>query len=1037
MRWIIAHSLRFRFLVIAAATAMMAFGAGQLRDARVDAFPEFAPPRVEVQTICLGLSTAETEELITVPLEQALNGVARLDEIRSSTVPQLSSIELVFERGTDLLRARQVVQERLATVTRTLPTWAAPPVMRPPLSTTSRVMHIGISSDRMSLMALSTTAYWKIRARLLRVPGVVNVAIWGERLQQQHVNVDPSRMQARDVSLDDVMTATAESLDAGLLGYADFGREIGTGGFVDTANQRLGIRHVLPVVTSHDLAQVTVNRSGRSLVRIGDVAVVNQGPQPLVGDAVINSGPGLLLVVEKAPGANTVRVTNGVDQALADLRPGLPGVAIDANIFRQADFIDMAIDNLTLALLLGCLLVVAVLIAFLFQWRTALISLIAIPLSLMVAVLVLYLRGDTINTMILAGLVIAVGVVVDDAIIDVENIWRRMRERGDPQGTLAPRIILDASLEVRTAIFYATLINVLAVVPVFFLESVTGSFFEPLAFSYALAIFVSMVVALTVTPALSLILLRRAPRRRADAPVVRWMKRGYAALLALVLRRQLPAYAAVAVFAVAGVVAARGFGENLYPAFKERDFLMHWITPPGTSHPEERRIVTQASRELRTIPGVRSFGSHIGQAFLAEEIVGANFGENWVSVDRKADYDKTLGAIEEVVDGHPGLYHDVQTYLRERIDEVLAGAAEPIVVRVFGADLTTLRVQAARVRLALSNIDGLDDLHTELAADVPEIEVRANLAAARRYGLKPGDIRRAAAVLMSSEEVGDIFRGARAYDVHVWSTLSTRNSPTDVRNLPIDTPAGGHVRLGDVASVRVRPTPNVVHRQDASRRIDVAANAGDRSLSETVGDVRDRLAALRFPPGYHAELMGEAVESEGAHNRLLIFGLAAGAGIFLLLQAAFGSLRLAIMFFLTLPMALVGGVLAVALTGDTLSLGSYVGFLAVFGIAARNGILLINHCQQLERREGVAFGRALVLRGAQERLSPIMMTALATGLALVPLLVAGTIPGHEIEHPMALVIVGGLVTSTLVNLFIVPSLYLRFAKPGRASGRSV
>ena len=511
------------------------------------------------------------------------------------------------------------------------------------------------------------------------------------------------------------------------------------------------------------------------------------------------------------------------------------------------------------------------------------------------------------------------------------------------------------------------------------------------------------------------------------------MKRGYAALLALVLHRRTPAYAAMIALALAGVVVARGFGENLYPAFKERDFLMHWITAPGTSHPEERRIVTQASRELRTIPGVRSFGSHIGQAFLAEEIAGANFGENWVSVDRDADYDKTLASIEEVVDGHPGLYHDVQTYLRERIDEVLAGAAEPIVVRIFGPDLTTLRLQAARVRRALSNIDGMDDLHTELAADVPEIEVRENLAKARRYGLKPGDIRRAAAVLMSSEEVGDIFRGARAYDVHVWSTPATRNSPTDVRNLPIDTPAGGHVRLGDVATVRVRPTPNVIHRQDASRRIDVAANAGsDRSLSEIVGDVRHRLAALRFPPGYHAELMGEAVESEGAHNRLLIFGVGGRARD---LPAAPRRL----------PEPAPGGAVlpdpadgprrrrarGVALTGDTLSLGSYVGFLAVFGIAARNGILLINHCQHLERHEGEPFGPALVLRGAQERLSPIMMTALATALALVPLLIAGTIPGHEIEHPMALVIVGGLVTSTLVNLLIVPSLYLQFGKARR------
>jgi CzcA family heavy metal efflux pump len=1026
MRWIIGSSLRFRYLVVAVAVALMVYGAGQVRNARTDAFPEFAPPRVEVQTICLGLSSEETEELVTVPLEQALNGVARLDEIRSASVPQLSSIELIFKRGTDLLQARQVVQERLAGVTASLPTWASPPVMRQPISTTSRVMHIGVSSDRIPLMQLSTIAYWKIRARLLRVPGVVNVAIWGERLQQEHVDVDPSRLRARDVSLDQVMNATADSLDAGLLRYADFGNVIGTGGFVDTPNQRLGIRHVLPIATPADLGRVPINPA----VRLNDVANVVEGHQPLVGDAVINDGPGLLLVVEKAAGANTVKVTNGVDDALDELRPGLPDIQLDATIFRQADFIDSAIDNLTLALLLGCLLVILVLVAFLFEWRTALISLLAIPLSLVAALLVLYLTGDTINTMILAGLVIAVGVVVDDAIIDVENIWRRLRLRGDGSGRLAPRIILEASLEVRTAIWYATLINVIAVVPVFFLQSVTGSFFEPLAFSYALAILVSMLVALTVTPALSLLLLSKTRERR-DAPLVRWMKRGYGALLLGMIRRPWPAYAAAGVLVLAGLVAAPKLGEELYPAFKERDFLMHWITTPGTSHPEEKRIVTQASRELRTIPGVRNFGSHIGQAFLAEEVVGSNFGENWVSIDRNADYDKTLDALVEAVDAHPGLYHDVQTYLRERIDEVLAGAAEPIVVRIFGADLKTLRGEADRVKEALTDIEGLDDLHVELVADVPEIEVRENLAAAERYGLKPGDVRRAGAVLVSSEEVGDIFRGARAYDVHVWSTPETRQSLTDIRNLPIDTPSGDRVRLADVASVGVRPTPNVIHREDTSRRIDIAANVSERSLSEIVSDVRERLEGVEFKTGYHAELLGEAVEQEGAQNRLLIFGIAAGIGILLLLQAAFRDTRLALMFFVTLPMALVGGVLMVYLTGGTLSLGSYVGFLAVFGIAARNGILLISHYQHLERNEGEPFGAGLVLRGAKERLSPIMMTALATGLALAPLVVAGTIPGHEIEHPMALVIVGGLVTSTFVNLFVVPSLYLRLGKGGK------
>ena len=1024
MRWIIGSSLKFRYLVVAVAVALMVYGAGQVRNARTDAFPEFAPPRVEVQTICLGLSSEETEELVTVPLEQALNGVARLDEIRSASVPQLSSIELIFKRGTDLLQARQVVQERLSGVTASLPTWASPPVMRQPISTTSRVMHIGVSSDRIPLMQLSTIAYWKIRARLLRVPGVVNVAIWGERLQQDHVDVDPSRLRTRDVSLDQVMNATADSLDAGLLRYADFGNVIGTGGFVDTPNQRLGIRHVLPIATPADLGRVPINPA----VRLNDVANVVEGHQPLVGDAVINDGPGLLLVVEKAAGANTVKVTNGVDDALDELRPGLPGIQLDATIFRQADFIDSAIDNLTLALLLGCLLVILVLVAFLFEWRTALISLLAIPLSLVAALLVLYLTGDTINTMILAGLVIAVGVVVDDAIIDVENIWRRLRLRGDGSGRLAPRIILEASLEVRTAIWYATLINVIAVVPVFFLQSVTGSFFEPLAFSYALAILVSMLVALTVTPALSLLLLSKTRERR-DAPLVRWMKRGYGALLLGMIRRPWPAYAAAGILVLAGLVAAPKLGEELYPAFKERDFLMHWITTPGTSHPEEKRIVTQASRELRTIPGVRNFGSHIGQAFLAEEVVGSNFGENWVSIDRSADYDKTLDALVEAVDAHPGLYHDVQTYLRERIDEVLAGAAEPIVVRIFGADLKTLRGEADRVKEALTDIEGLDDLHVELVADVPEIEVRENLAAAERYGLKPGDVRRAGAVLVSSEEVGDIFRGARAYDVHVWSTPETRQSLTDIRNLPIDTPSGDRVRLADVASVRVRPTPNVIHREDTSRRIDIAANVSERSLSEIVSDVRERLEGVEFKTGYHAELLGEAVEQEGAQNRLLIFGIAAGIGILLLLQAAFRDTRLALMFFVTLPMALVGGVLMVYLTGGTLSLGSYVGFLAVFGIAARNGILMISHFQHLERVEGEPFGPALVLRGAQERLAPILMTASATGFALVPLVVAGTVPGNEIEHPLAVTILGGLVTATLLNLFVLPSLYLAFAKP--------
>ena len=1033
MRWIIASSLRFRFVVVAAAVALMVFGATQLRDARTDAFPEFAPPRVEVQTITLGLSPEETEEFVTVPLEQTFNGVPGLDDIRSTTVAQLSSVEMIFKQDTDLIKARQVVQERLNLITPSLPTWAAPPVMRPPLSAVARIMQIGVTSKTMPLTQLSTIAYWKIRARLLRVPGVVNVAIWGERLQQQHIDVEPARLAANHVTLDEVMNTTAQSLDAGLLKYTDFGNTIGTGGFVDTANQRFDIKSELPIKTMHDLSKVTIKREGGKRISIGDVAKVQEGHQPLVGNSVINGGPGLLLVVERAPGANTLKVTHGIDEAIEELKPGLPGVEFDANVFRQADFVEIAIDNLTLALILGILLVILILIAFLFEWRTALISLIAIPLSLMAALMVLYLRGDTINTMILAGLVIAVGVVVDDAIIDVENIWRRLRQRGDGTGRLAPGIILEASLEVRSAILYATLINVLAVAPVFFLESVTGSFFSPLAFSYALAILVSMVIALTVTPALSLILLSKTRERR-DAPVVLGLKRGYEAVLMRVIRRPLPAVATLVILGVVGLTVANGLGHNLYPVFKERDFFADWATPPGSSDPEEQRIMTRFSHEIGDIPGVRSFGSHTGQAFLAEEVVGQNFGEGWFSIERNADYEKTVAALEEVVDGYPGMFKELLTYLRERIDEVLAASTEPIVVRVFGPDVNVLREQAGKIEEALSGVKGLEDLNVELYADVPQIDVQEKLAAGRRYGLKPGDVRRAAGVMLASEEVGDIFRGARAYDVHVFSTPRTRRSLTDIRNLPIDTPSGAKVRLADVASVRVKPALNIIKRENNERRIDVLSAIAGRSLSETVDDVKSRLKKVDMPPGYRAELLGEAKETTDAQHQLLIFGIAAAIGIFLLLQAAFASLRVAVMFFLTLPMALVGGILAASwFTDGILSLGSFVGFLAVFGIAARNGILLINHCQHLERHEGETFGPALVIRGARERLSPIMMTALATGLALVPLVIAGSKPGQEIEHPMAIVILGGLITSTLVNLFIVPTLYLRFGKSKRAA----
>jgi Cu/Ag efflux pump CusA len=471
-------------------------------------------------------------------------------------------------------------------------------------------------------------------------------------------------------------------------------------------------------------------------------------------------------------------------------------------------------------------------------------------------------------------------------------------------------------------------------------------------------------------------------------------------------------------------------GESLFPQFKERDFLMHWITFPGTSQPEEHRIVTQGSRELRAIPGIRNFGSHIGQAMLGEEIAGVNFGENWISVDPRADYDKTVGELQDAVAGYPGVYTDVQTYLNERIKEVLTGTSEAIVVRIYGPDLGVLRSKAAEVQEALHGIKGVVEAHADFVVDVPQVDVQVNLAKARHYGIKPGDVRRAASTLMAGEEVADVFRAGKAYDVQVWSAPRTRQSVSDISDLLIDTPGGGHVRLGEVASVAVKPTPNLVERDDNSRRIDVGANVRGRDLGSVAREIDRRVKAVDFPRGYDAEVLGEYQERQAAQKRLMIFAIGAAIGILLLLQASFGSFRLAALSLLTLPMALVGGVLAAYIGGGVISLGSLVGFFTVMGIAARNGILMINHYQHLERYEGERFGPELVLRGARERLSPILMTALATGLAVVPLVVTGAIPGHEIEHPLAIVILGGLFTSTLLNLFVVPSLYLRFGRRG-------
>jgi len=1034
IRWIVDSSLKLRHLVIFAAATLIVFGVTQFRGMPVDVYPEFAPPRVEIQVLCLGMSAADVEALVTVPMEEALNGIPGLDILRSRSVPDLSDVVLIFKPGTNLMDARLLVQERVRAVTKQLPTWATAPFIIQPLSSTSRVMKIGMSTKDKSTQTLvdtSLTAYWTVRPRLMRVPGVANVAIWGDRWSVLQVQADPERMKKHNATLISIMEASADALDVGMLKFSS-GFEIGTGGFIDTPNQRLGVRHILPHLTPEELAQMPLDMpDGAKPVFLGDVATILRDTKPhMNGDAWINDGVGLMLIVEKLPWGNTLEITRGVEAALAQMKPGLPGIEIDTTIFRPATFIEDALANLSNAMLLGFVLIVVVLVLFLFEWRVALISVMSIPLSLVAAVLVLKATGQSINTMVLAGLVIALGIIVDDAIIDVENIVRRIRQHrleGSTQSTA--RIILAASLEVRAPIVHATLIILATAVPIFLLEGLAGSFFRPLGFAYAMAILASMVVALTLTPALALVLLSKASLEQRESPVTRWLQARYVKLLARIIPRPDTAYATVGVFVVTGLLVWPLLGQALFPKFKERDFLMHWVARPGTSHHEMLRIVGAASKELRAIPGVRNFGAHIGQGTLSDEPYGINFAENWISIEKSADYDKTLAAVEEVVAGYPGLQRDVQTYLKERTKEVLSGSGHAIVVRISGDDLGVLREKAAEVRDSIAGIEGITDLHIDLVTEIPQIQVEVDLAAASRYGIKPGDARRAVSAFVASEEVGDIFRDGKNQEVHVWGVPKSRNSIESVRDLMLDARNGQRVRLGEVAKVEMRPAENIVLRENGSRRIHISADAAPDNLGDVAREVERRLKQVAFARGYYAEVLGEYQERQGAERRLLIMSVAALAAILLILHTAFGSWRLTALVGLTLPFALVGGILANGLSDRVISLGSLVGLLTVLGIAARNGILMLSRFQHLERDEGETFGPALVLRGAKERLSPILMTSLAAGLGVVPLVIAGSIPGNEIEHPMAVVILGGLVTSTVLNLFVVPSLYLRFAKP--------
>jgi CzcA family heavy metal efflux pump len=1030
-RWIVGSSLQFRFIVWGLAAALVAFGVHRVRSVPVDVFPEFAAPVVEVQTEALGLSANEVESLITLNLEELLSGVPWLKSIRSKSVTGLSSIVLTFEPGTDVLRARQMMQERL-TLAYTLPNVASPPVILQPLSATSRFMMIGLASKEVEPTELSLVARWTIKPKLTGVPGVANVSIWGQRLRQMHVQIDPERLRSARVVQDDIIATAGDALWVSPLTFLR-GSAPGTGGWIDNRNQRLGVHHDMPIKSPEDMAKIAIGAqhlvmTGRSMA-LGEVAEVTYAHAPLIGDAIVEGRNGLMLVVEKFPAANTLEVTRGVEQALAELKRGLPGVAIEANVFRLASYIEDSIANLTRAIAIGALLVLVVIGAFLTTWRSALVCVASIVAALVAALVVLAYMGATINTMVLAGLVLALGVVIDDAIVDAERLIHRLAERAE--GETVAAIVLASTLETRRALLYATLIIVLAVAPIVLMGGVAGAFFAPLALAYALAVVASMIVALTLTPALSVALLGPTAGRAREPKAAAWLHARYAPLVARVLAAPRRAFVAAGALVLVAAAVWPLLGQSLLPELAERELIVNLATAPGTSHTETYRITARMSEELRGLPGVRSVGAHVGRAVTGDQVVGVNSSQIWVGVDPAGDRRATVAAVRATVDGYPGLERNVQSYLRDRINEVLSGAIAPLVVRLYGPRADLLRAKADEVRAALADVPGVVDLRSEGRVEEPQVQVKVNLDAAGRANVKPGDVRRNSATVFSGLTVGYLFEDQKINDVVVWGAPETRASLTNLKELSVARADRQHVRLSDVADVRIVPTPTVIRHEGIAPYVDVVANVASRDLGAVVDEVEDRLDKIDFPLEHNPRILGEYAERKAAEQRIVGIAIAAVIGIFFLLQALFRSWGLALVAFVALPASIAGGVLAAAITGGVISLGSIVGLLAVVGIAARSTLMLVDHYRQLEQTHGAPLDAALVARGANDRLVPIVVSALAVVAALVPLAVAGRLPGLEIIQPIAIAIIGGVIASTCVTLFVIPALYLAYGRRAR------
>ena len=1017
---LVRFSVRHRGIVIGLGLAVVVYGLRVLAGAKLDVFPEFAPPQVSIQTEAPGFSAEQVEILVTKPIEDAINGVTGIAAVRSQSIQGLSVITAVLADGTDIYRARQSLAERLGEAQGRLPRSVPPPVISPLTSSSSTVLVIGITSRTRSLMEQRTFVDWTLRPRLLATRGVAKVAVFGGEVRQLQIQLAPERMRLYQIGLPEVLSAAGRA--TGVRGA----------GVLDTPNQRIVVRTEGQLLTPDALARSVVREKGGAVLRLGDLGRVTEAPEPQFGEGGVNGERGLVIVVSGQLGSNTKVVAAAVEDALRALRPAIDaaGLTLHPELFRPTEFIDLALHNITTSLLLGAALVAVVLFVFLADVGAAAISLTAIPLSLLAAIIVLDRFGFGINTLTLGGLAIALGEVVDDAIIDVENIARRLREHragGSPRSTRD--VVLEASLEVRGSVVYATFVVALVFLPVLALSGVQGALFRPLGLAYILASVASLAVALTITPALTLTLLARRARGEHESRFLAWLKRGYSRALEWLCDRPLTVGSAALLTCAAAAATLPFFGATFLPEFREGHYLIHMSAVPGTSLAETFRLGQQVTAALKQDPRVRSVAQRIGRAELSEDTWGTHYTE--FEVDLVPLTGQAAVTVQDdlrrILARFPGVNFAIRGFLAERIEETLTGSTAEIVVKVFGDNLDSLDLAARRVAELVRSVPGATDVQYDAPPVTPELAVHLRAADLAATGLAADDALAAVEAATRGVKVAQTFEGNRATDVVVILEPEARARPEDLRSLPVMTAAGRMVTLSDVADVARTTGRFMISHQGARRVQTVTADARGDEAGFAAG-LEQRLSATRLPVGVYAEVGGTAAAQRDAQRELLLHSLLAGAGIVMLLALAFGDTSRLLLVLANLPFALVGGVLAVFATGGLLSLGSLVGFVTLFGIATRNAVMLVSHYDHLVTVEGASWSRATAIRGALERLGPILMTALVTALALVPLAVGSGDPGREIEGPMAIVILGGLLTSTALSLFVLPTLALRWGR---------